>query len=737
MRPSASTKKAHPVLIFWIIVGWVGFFVLPWYGVEDGLLRLGWLLDGYPFDADYAPAAFLLAQGKKLWLAPLIVPLIAPFFVLRRAKTDPLHAKVLIAAGAIGFSWLIIQGFSIGLRGFNFAWLTALFGDLGDRQFGMGYGALLLASSFLFLFTQGIAARGAVNGDVFVVGAIGGVIVIVTTFVFFPIAKMLTAAFITEDGGYSPLVFAGKFFDDRLWGVGCFWGARCGAALNSLVLAVLVGAITAALGLVFALVVTRSGFKFKGGLRALTVLPIITPPFVIGLALILLFGMSGSVTKFVAEFFGVQPTRWLYGLPGILIAQVLAFTPIAFLVLIGVVEGVSPSMEEAAQTLRANKWQVFRTVTLPLIRPGLANAFLLGFIESMADFGNPLVLGGNFDVLSTEIFFAIVGAQYDQGRAAVLAIVLLGFTLTAFYAQRAWLGKKSYTTVSGKGDAGLHPLMPRRLSTPVFVIAGIWASFTIIVYGMIIYGSFVELWGVRDTLTFKHYITAFSFRLEDGGIRWTGAAWDSFWTTIYIAAVAAPLTAIVGLITAYLLTRQNFAGKNAFEFGTMLSFAIPGTVIGVSYILAFNVPPIEITGTGIILIVSFVFRNMPVGVRAGIASMSQLDKSLDESSLTLGANSWQTFRRVILPLLRPAILAALVYSFVRAMTAISAVIFLVSAQYNMATSYIIGRVENNDYGLAIAYSTALIFVMLAAVGLLQVLVGRTKIGRRTQFGAGK
>jgi iron(III) transport system permease protein len=272
--------------------------------------------------------------------------------------------------------------------------------------------------------------------------------------------------------------------------------------------------------------------------------------------------------------------------------------------------------------------------------------------------------------------------------------------------------------------------MPRALSLPVLAVAMIWAAFTMVVYAMIFYGSVVELWGVNNTLTFKHYVTAFSFRIEDSGIRWSGAAWDSFWTTLKIAAIAAPLTAIVGLITAYLLTRQSFAGKNAFEFGTMLSFAIPGTVIGVSYILAFNVPPIEITGTGIILVVSFIFRNMPVGVRAGIASMSQLDKSLDESSLTLGANSWQTFRRIILPLLRPAILAALVYSFVRAMTAISAVIFLVSAEYDMATSYIIGRVENNDYGLAIAYSTTLIFVMLSVVALMQFIVGRTEIGRR-------
>ena len=729
MRTITSEQTTNPVLIFWIVAGLVGFFVLPWYGVTD-FFTFEWLVDGYPFETDYAPAAFLIGQGEKLWLAPLVVPFLAALAVLNRRKTDPIYAKVLILAGATGFAWLVVQGFAIGIRGWSFEWAKALYGELGDRQFGMGYGALILASSFLFIFAQGIAARGAINGDVFVVSSICGVIVIVTAFVFFPIAKMLTAAFITEEGGYSIAVFASKFFDDRLWGLGCLSGGRCGVAWNSLFLAVLVGLITTILGLIFALVVTRSGFRYKRALRALTVLPIITPPFVIGLALILLFGLSGSVTVFFADVFGVQPTRWLYGLPGVLIAQVLAFTPIAFLVLIGVVEGVSPSMEEAAQTLRASKWQVFKTVSLPLMRPGLANAFLLGFIESMADFGNPLVLGGNYDVLSTEIFFAIVGAQYDQGKAAVLAMVLLCFTLGAFYAQRFWLGKKSYTTVSGKGDSGVHPHMPRALSLPVLGLAMVWAAFTMVVYAMIFYGSVVELWGVNNTLTFKHYVTAFSFRFEDSGIRWSGAAWDSFWTTLKIAGIAAPLTAIVGLITAYLLTRQNFAGKNAFEFGTMLSFAIPGTVIGVSYILAFNVPPIEITGTGIILVVSFIFRNMPVGVRAGIASMSQLDKSLDESSLTLGANSWQTFRRIILPLLRPAILAALVYSFVRAMTAISAVIFLVSAEYDMATSYIIGRVENNDYGLAIAYSTTLIFVMLSVVGLMQLFVGRTEIGRR-------
>ena len=732
-----TNRLFDPTLVLWLVVGWIGFCVVPWYGIEDGFLSFEWLTDGYPFDEDYAPALFLLMQGEKLWLAPLVIGLALPLFALAVPKSAPRFGGLLIAAGAFGFAWLVAQGFGIGLRGFQFDWLNALFGPLDDRQYGMGYGALLVATAFLFFFTQGIAARGAVNGDVFVVSAIGFVVAIVAVFVFFPILSMLLSAVRAEDGTFSPGVFVAKFFDNRIWGASCFTlSGRCGAAWNSLILAVFVGVVTTVLGLCFALVVTRTGFRYKRALRALTVLPIITPPFVIGLALILLFGLSGTVTRFVADILGVAPTRWMYGLPGLLIAQTLAFTPIAFLVMIGVVEGVSPSMEEAAQTLRANRWHTFRTVTLPLMRPGLANAFLLGFIESMADFGNPLVLGGNFDVLSTEIFFAIVGAQYDQSRAAVLALVLLTFTLAAFYAQRFWLGKKSYTTMTGKGDAGVHPQLPASLSVPVLIVVGLWTAFTVIIYAMILYGSVVELWGVNNALTIKHYLTAFAVRLEDGGIRWTGSAWDSFWTTIKIAAIAAPFTAAVGLVTAYLLVRQTFSGKNAFEFGTMLSFAIPGTVIGVSYILAFNVPPIELTGTGIILVISFIFRNMPVGVRAGIASMSQLDRSLDESALTLGANSWQTFTTVVLPLLRPAILAALVYSFVRAMTAISAVIFLVSANYDMATSYIIGRVENNDYGLAIAYSTALIFVMLAAIGLLQMLVGTRRIGRRSETTAG-
>jgi iron(III) transport system permease protein len=387
-------------------------------------------------------------------------------------------------------------------------------------------------------------------------------------------------------------------------------------------------------------------------------------------------------------------------------------------------------MEEAAQTLRAGRWATFATVSLPLMRPGLANAFLISFIESIADFGNPIVLGGNFGVLSTEVFFSVVGAQLDQGRAATLGLVLLAFALAAFLGQRYALGRRGYASMTGKGESGLPAPLPDNVRRICYAVVVPWVVLTLVIYAMALAGGFVETWGRDYTPTLKHYVKAFGVEWGPAGLIWAGAAWNSFWTTVNLSAIAAPLTAGLGILAAWLLTRHDFAGRSAFEFATMLSFAIPGTVIGVSYILAFNVPPIEITGTAIILVVCNVFRNMPVGVRAGMAAMAQVDRSLDEASSTLGARGATTLRAILLPLLKPAVVAALVYSFVRAVTTVSAVIFLVSAEYEWATTYIINRVVNGDYGVALAYCTVLIVLMSAAIALIQALVGERRLGRR-------
>lgn len=724
------TGSFDRTLLGWLAVGWIGFSVLPWYALEDGLLSGAWLAAGWIFDRDAAPALFQAGWHGKPWLWPLAGALLVPVLALRRSGPTERRGWISIAAGVLGLAWLAVQGLSIAHKGVMVAWAVPLFPERA-RQFGLGVGGALVAASFLFLLTHGCALRGAVKGDSFVAASIGLVVAMVGLFVFFPVGTVLTSAFRDNAGAFDLGLFLGKFADGRIWQLECLWSDhRCGVAWNSAFLAMLVGLSTTLLGLAFALLVVRTDFRYKRILRQLTLLPIITPPFVIGLAIILLFGRNGTVTQLVAGLLGVEPGRWIYGLTGIWFAQTLAFTPIAFLVLVGVVEGVGPSLEEAAQTLRADRWTTFSTVSLPLMRPGLANAFLLGFIESLADFGNPLVLSGNYDVLSTEIFFAMVGAQHDAGRAAVLAIVLLSFTLLAFWVQQVWLGRRSYTTVTGKGEGGLPMPLTRGLERLCYAVAIPWTLLTLLLYGLIMVGGFVKFWGRDYTPTLEHLWRAFAVIRGEHGLVWAGAAWNSFATTLAIAAISALPTAAIGLLTGWLLVRQQFAFKRSFEFATMLSFAIPGTVIGIAYILAFNVPPIEITGTGLILVVAFVFRNMPVGVRAGIAAMSQLDRSLDEASLTLRASNAVTVRRILLPLLRPALLAALVYSFVRAMTAISAVVFLVSAQYEMATTYILGRVENGDYGLAVAYCCVLILVMLLAILLFQWLVGERRLGRR-------
>jgi iron(III) transport system permease protein len=337
-------------------------------------------------------------------------------------------------------------------------------------------------------------------------------------------------------------------------------------------------------------------------------------------------------------------------------------------------------MEEAAQTLRASRWQTFVTVTLPLMKPGLANAFLVGFIESMADFGNPVVVGGQFSVLSTDIFFAIVGAQYDQGRAASLALILTGFALTVFFIQQRVLGRTSYTTLTGKGDAGIAMPLPDRVRQLCHGVALPWLAFTLVVYVFAFIGGFVQTWGRDYTPTLRHFTTAFDLQWGSYGLVWAGTAWNSLFTTLKLSAIAAPICAAIGLLISWLLARTQFHGRGLFEFVALLAFAIPGTVLGVSYILAFNVPPVELTGTGLIIMLCFMFRNLPVGVRAGTAAFRQLDKSLDEASLMLRASTAQTLFNVVLPLLKPALVAALVYSVVRAMTTVSAVFFLVTAE---------------------------------------------------------
>ncbi len=723
------SKSPNAAIRLWLVVGMLAYVALPWYAIQDTAwyIVLPQVMGG-PETANGMVQA--MVHGRKWLLLGLIGMVIASVGLSMPA--GKVQSNWFLGGGLVGFIGLLASAFLIGAKGWSFDLLNTQFGELAKNQFGIGIGAFIALLALVMITAFGIARKGYFKGDLFIASAVLGCSVMLLLFIAFPVTKALYGAFLTEDGRWSITALFSRIGNERVWGLNCLaGGVRCGVAWNTLFLALLTATGTTILGTMMALMAERSASaRIQTPLRVIALLPIITPPFVVGLGLILLFGRAGLVNQFLEYAFDIPPTRWFYGLLGVWIAQLFAFTPIAFMIMRGVVQGVAPSLEEAAQTLRANRKQTFFTITLPLLKPGLANAFLVGFIESIADFGNPVVVGGQFSVLSTDIFFAIVGAQYDQGRAASLAWILTMFALAVFALQRGLLGKQNYTTVSGKGDAGIAMALPDGVRRTLNAVVYPWLAFTVIVYLFAFAGGFVQTWGRDYTLTLNHFKTAFSLEWGQFGLVWAGTAWNSLFTTLKLAGISAPITAAAGLLIAYLLARTEFRGRALFEFVALLAFAIPGTVLGVSYILAFNVPPVELTGTGLIIVLCFMFRNLPVGVRAGTAAFKQLDKSLDEASLMLRASTAQTLFRVVLPLLKPALVAALVYSFVRAMTTVSAVIFLVTAENELATTYIIGRVGNGDYGVALAYCTVLIILMSLAIALIQFLVGERKLGRR-------
>lgn len=723
-------RRIDATVWWWWVAGAVGVCLLPWHTLQDGF----GLRDALALFAPDADAASALGQAlfhRRWWFWPVFAALVIVGVSFLPALNKRTRGDLLLWGGWLGIAAIATQGWFIGVHGWSYDWLTQVFGEMDDRQFGIGWGGCIASAAFVVFATTGLALRGRFGGDRFVAGAVGLLTASILLFTVWPVLTILGQALSVPAGETANTAFVARFFGSKIWGLACLTSrTSCGAAWNTLALSMATASACMLLGLAFALIVTRTGFRFKQALRLLTVLPIITPPFVIGLGLILIFGRSGLINQWMGSLFGIELGRWIYGFNGVWLAQVFSFTPTAFLVLIGVVQGISPTLEEASQTLRASPGRTFATITLPLMLPGLANAWLVVFIESLADFGNPILLGGSMGVLSTEIFFAVVGAQADFGRAGTLAVVLLVFALIAFFAQRSILGKRSYVSMTGKGDGGLATALPSRIKFTAFAVAMPWAALTIFVYLLALCGGFVKVWGRDWTPTLSHFQRAFSVEWAQHGLIWTGGAWGSLFTTLTLSAVAAPITALLGLLATWVLSRQKFAGKLVLEFALMLSFCVPGTVIGVAYILTYNIPPIEITGTAIILVLCFVFRNLPVGVRAGMAAMTQLDKSLDEASSTLRASTFRTLTKVVLPLIKPAVVTALVYSFVRAMTTVSAVIFLTSAQHEMATVFIINRAINGDYGIAIAYSTALIVMMMIAIAVIQLAVGERKLGRR-------
>lgn len=566
---------------------------------------------------------------------------------------------------------------------------------------------------------QGAALdRAKFFGDPIMVSTIVVLIALLMLFILYPLAILLVDAIITEHG-LSFEVF------QRIFALPSFTRA----ITNTLAVGFVVGILSALVGLLFAYVEEYVELKTKFLtilFRVVSMLPVVSPPFVLSLSIILLFGKSGLVTRQILGIFDNN----VYGFWGILTVQTLTFFPVCYMMLRGLLRNIDPSLEEAARDMGASRWKVFSSVTFPLILPGLGNAFLVTFIESIADFANPMIIGGSYDTLATTIYLQITGA-YDKQGASAMAVVLLCITLMMFLVQKYVLEAKSTATLSGKASRARMSITDTSVRLSLALICGVIALFVVVMYACVPLGALFKTWGRDYSLTLRWFDMVFN--------KYHGL--EAFQDSFVLSLIASPITALFSMIISYLVVKRNFYGKGFIEFVSMLAMAVPGTVLGVGYIRGFVG---GVFGTGFlqgiynsaaILIIVFVVRSLPTGTRSGISALRQIDRSIEESAYDMGADSFTVFKTVTLPLIKDSFLSGFVTTFVRSITAISAVILLVSPKILMITVQINEFAGKGQYGIACAFATILIIITYTSVLIMNAIIkrwGKSNVASRVE-----
>lgn len=704
--------------------------------------------------------------------------------------------------------------------------------------------------------------------------------IIIFLFVILPIYRTVSGGFFSENGAFDLSYFA-RYFDN-------YYGPTLRQAFYDTMLMGLLTAIFGSLvGFIFAYALVRCNMPGKNIIHWLALVPTVSPPFALALSVILLFGRSGLITKKLLGITFVQGMNDIYGMDGLVLVQTITFFSVSYLIIRAMLERLNPSMEEAAASLGAGRFHIFRTVTLPLLIPGLAGSFLLLFVESLADLGNPLFIAGNKTVLSAQIFLSVIG-EYNYQKASALSLVLIIPTLILYMLQRYYVNRRSYISVTGKPASAQITEKDPIIRWTFIVISYLICAFVILLYATIVYGSFSFSWGVDFTPSLRHWQMTLTRGVE------------AILDTTFLSGLATPFAALLGMVIAWLVVRKKFSGKEVLDFSSNLGGAVPGTILGIGFIMAFNTPPVSLgiviyailalffaqvigknalerliiliigtlggillsklepktvlfvlgglyifigimqlfnkkkagtaliislvglyimssnwavqiskpiadfsrtlgrgfwsnavfqfadylktllqpppsllaigmmvvgvvilmnirnrnmrmglgvaglmvpcalfftgvsfalVGGAYIIMAAYIVRSLPASVRAGVATLQQIDPSIEEASNSLGADAQYTFRKVTLPLITPALLAGLIFSFTRHMTSLSAIIFLVSAKWRIVTASILSEWEQGGVSIAAAYSTVIIVVVLVAIGILSLVTNRVFRGR--------
>lgn len=512
---------------------------------------------------------------------------------------------------------------------------------------------------------------------------IGLLLLIIFTFVIWPILKVVS---------FAQLENFSELFTNSRWSQ---------AAIHSLMMTVISTLSCTFVAFIFAYTIARLEIPLKGLFKFITILPIVSPPFIMGMSYILLFGRQGIISKQLLNL-NVD----VYGWHGLWLVQTITFFPYAYAVIYGVLKRSSPSQEYAAYNMGSTHWQVFKNIVFPLSKPGIAGGALIAAMSILADFGNPMVIGGNFTVLSTEAYMQMIG-WFDLSSAAILSTTLLIPALGLFLLNRQWVGKQSYTTVTGKESYSSHYPIPSYIKWTLFSFCMFITVIVLLVYGVLFYGAFTTTWGFNWSLTFANFDYVFSKGKE-------------VTNSIQFAILSSILAGLLAFPLAFIVQRKKFGINRFLDFLSVLPGAVPGVFLGLGFAIAFNAEPLMLTGTAMIMVIALTIWNVPTFYSTLLAGLQQISSSLEEASQNLGANNLKTFRHILLPLLKGPFVSGMVVTFLRSVTCLSVIVFIYSAKTSVGTVSILGLVSNGEWGKASSFTVVLISIAFAVLGLSQL-----------------
>lgn len=475
--------------------------------------------------------------------------------------------------------------------------------------------------------------------------------------------------------------------------------------LNSLQITVLSTTTSVILGFVYAYAMVYSQMPWKPFFRLVGILPLLSPPFVVAASYILLFGPRGVISF---HLFGQSPQ--VFGWKGLWAVQTIAFFPFAYQLIADVLSRSDPRLEQAARNLGAGPWNVFRTVTLPLARPGLAAAILMTAIYVLEDFGNPALIGGRFTVLPTQAYGLISGFGDFIGAAAVSTILLV-IALILYIARLRLEETRSYVTISGRAATIPRPPVPRPVTWACFAVCLLLAGLILLVYGVLVVSALVETFPANTAFTLRHfdYVRAHIVSVRNTFVYGIGAAIGC---------------ALYAVLLAFLVQRRSWPGRQVVDWLAVMPAAVPGIFFGIGYATAFNRPWLDWLDRGLLIALAMLFWNIPVGYQAAVAGLQQIDRSIDEAATSLGASSLRGFREILFPLLQGALLTGFVTAFVRAVTTLSVVIFLFTPGTTVATITIFQLVNDFNWGGATAFTVSVIGMAVLVLISVWIISGR-------------